>query len=211
MARHPAKKPEAVKAAPATQSPGAVTGESESSSGADTQAPPPGPDHGATGGAEAPPADPGASSLQGASGDDTASEQPKAPPADPAAGGHVELAAVQTPGDLELAGAVFDIVELTGLSIEELGSLSDDSRARLVSMVLAVREQFEAAAEKVRAAAHAMLAGGDLFDIEARSRDGQPFRRAGFKFGATWQKLSVTVDQLQVLEAERAIQLRMAL
>jgi hypothetical protein len=53
-----------------------------------------------------------------------------------------------------------------------------------------------------------LVHAGELAAIEVRSRDGKPFRRAGFTFGDLWVLVEATAEQLQRLKADPGLQVR---
>lgn len=95
------------------------------------------------------------------------------------------------PGEhAQLGVVVVHAHELSGMSIEDWNAQDEEAREAWIEIGRGdLRE--------------GLIEAYGLYEIEAKSRDGEPYRRAGFEWSGVFQPQIVTFDQLMKLGADR--------
>lgn len=96
---------------------------------------------------------------------------------------------------------------MSGLSQEEWAGLSPETLDEVERIAV---DAFAASATAVKQIIVIVRAAADpdRVEITVRSRDGKPFRRAGFAFGADWRTVQATPDQVMAIKADPGLQLK---
>ncbi|MFN3582610.1 hypothetical protein [Phenylobacterium sp.] len=158
----------------------------------------------ATSGAEAPggaapvPADAASvriSETAGEAGGDSTAAQASGGAAAPVSAGPAE-------GELEAEARL-----MADLGGEVWAGLPATVRQDLAGLVHSLHEHTAATVAKIRAIA-AEATDPELVEVEVRSRDGKPFRRAGLAFSGAFQPYRVTPAQLAAIQADPGLVLK---
>jgi len=101
---------------------------------------------------------------------------------------------------------VLAVGDLTDLAVAASPEDAAQALTRMTSLGESLAVDFNLAA--MRLAERKELATGDLVELEVRSRDGKPFRRAGFLFGDAYQTVHATPAQAEAIRADRGCQVK---
>ena len=187
-------------AAGAIQSPSAGAASAAPEAGV---APTPPADSGASGGIQSPPPGEGVTDPTPSTSSNDAAAVNATPATETAVAGAeggdaltLQIASVHESAEA-LVADVRDLVELARCGSEGSARLAMDGLLAATGRLAAINVLAGVLSASIEVEA------GDLEELEVRSRDGKPFRRAGFQFGDAYQLVKATADQAAAIRADR--------